>query len=77
MVQWIVQDMLLMPLVHFLAIPGMIWLDHSLELVFLFQDGVETWLSAKVTAIIFSSNYPPIGTSGPFIIQATGTIMYA
>ena len=57
--------MLLMPLVHFLAIPGMIWLDHSLELVFLFQDGVETWLSANVTAIIFSSNYPPIGTSGP------------
>ena len=44
-----------MPLVHFLAIPGMIWLDHSLELAFLLQDGVEISLSAKVNAIIFSS----------------------
>lgn len=55
MVQWIVQDLSLMPLVHFLAIPGMIWLDHSLELAFLLQDGVEISLSAKVNAIIFSS----------------------
>ena len=55
----------------------MIWLDHSLEHVFLFQDGVEIWLSAKVITIIFSSNYLPIGTPGPFIIQGTGTIIYA